>query len=60
MKSRFRISRIPIWLYLHSPIKLLGKQMLIIARPLRPWLGQWAGPNVASNLGNETTSQFRL
>ena len=43
VKSRFRISRIPIWLYLHSPIKLLGKQMLIIARPLRPSVGSGPG-----------------
>jgi SAM-dependent methyltransferase len=40
VKSRFRISPILIWLYLHSPVKPLGKQMLIIARPMRPSAGQ--------------------
>lgn len=35
VKSRFRISPSLIWLYLQSPVKPLGKQMLIIARPMR-------------------------
>jgi hypothetical protein len=35
VKSRFRVSSSLIWLYLHSPVKPLGKQMLIIARPSR-------------------------
>jgi hypothetical protein len=34
VKSRFKISPALIWLYLHSPVKPLGKQMLIIARPV--------------------------
>jgi SAM-dependent methyltransferase len=36
VKSRFKISPTLIWLYLHSPLKPLGKQMLIVARPVRP------------------------
>jgi SAM-dependent methyltransferase len=34
IKSRFKVSPALIWLYLHSPIKPLGKQMLVVARPL--------------------------
>jgi len=33
IKSGLKVSRTLIWLYLNSPLKLLGKQMLIIARP---------------------------
>jgi hypothetical protein len=32
IKSRFKVSPALIWLYLRSPIKPLGKQMLIVAR----------------------------
>jgi len=32
VKSRFKVSPFLIWLYLHSPLKPLGKQMLIVAR----------------------------
>lgn len=35
VKSRLRISPTLIWLYLNSPIKPMGKQMLVIARPSR-------------------------
>ena len=35
VKSRFKIWPILIWLYLRSPLKPLGKQMLIVARPYR-------------------------
>lgn len=35
IKSRFRVWPILVWLYLHSPIKPLGKQMLIVARVSR-------------------------
>lgn len=35
VKSKFRISPTLIWLYLSSPLKPLGKQMLIVARPVR-------------------------
>jgi SAM-dependent methyltransferase len=35
VKSRLRISPALIWMYLHSPVRPLGKQMLIVARPLR-------------------------
>jgi hypothetical protein len=35
VKSRLKISPSLIWLYLNSPLKPLGKQMLIIARPSR-------------------------
>jgi len=35
VKSRFKISPLLIWLYLNSPLKPLGKQMLIVARPCR-------------------------
>lgn len=35
VKSRLKISPSLIWLYLHSPLKPLGKQMLIVARPAR-------------------------
>jgi len=35
VKSKLRISPALIWLYLRSPVKPLGKQMLIVARPLR-------------------------
>lgn len=33
VKSRFKVHPLLIWMYLHSPVKLFGKQMLIIARP---------------------------
>jgi SAM-dependent methyltransferase len=33
LKSRFKVSPALIWLYLHVPVKPLGKQMLILARP---------------------------
>jgi hypothetical protein len=33
VKSRVKVSALLIWLYLKSPLKPLGKQMLIIARP---------------------------
>ena len=33
IKSGLKVSQTWIWLYLNSPLKLLGKQMLIIARP---------------------------
>ena len=33
IKSGLKVSQTLIWLYLNSPLKLLGKQMLIIARP---------------------------
>jgi hypothetical protein len=33
VKGRFKISPILIWIYLNSPLKLFGKQMLIVARP---------------------------
>ena len=32
VKSRFKVSPFLIWLYLHSPLKPFGKQMLIVAR----------------------------
>jgi SAM-dependent methyltransferase len=32
VNSRFKVSPFLIWLYLHSPLKPLGKQMLIVAR----------------------------
>jgi hypothetical protein len=32
IKSRFKVWPVLIWLYLHSPIKPLGKQMLVVAR----------------------------
>ena len=32
IKSKFRVWPILIWLYLHSPIRPLGKQMLVVAR----------------------------
>jgi len=35
VKSRLKISPGLIWLYLNSPLKPLGKQMLIVARPVR-------------------------
>ena len=35
VKSKLKISPALIWLYLRSPVKPLGKQMLIVARPLR-------------------------
>jgi len=35
VKSRFKIHPFLIWLYLHSPVKPMGKQMLILARPTR-------------------------
>jgi len=35
VKSRLKISSSLIWLYLKSPLKPLGKQMLIVARPSR-------------------------
>lgn len=35
IKSRFKVRPILIWLYLHSPLKPLGKQMLIVARVAR-------------------------
>jgi SAM-dependent methyltransferase len=35
VKSRLRISPVLIWLYLKLPVKPLGKQMLIVARPIR-------------------------
>jgi SAM-dependent methyltransferase len=35
VKSRLKISPSLIWMYLNSPVKPLGKQMLIIARPVR-------------------------
>ena len=35
VKSRLRISSILIWLYLNSPVKLMGKQMLVMARPFK-------------------------
>lgn len=35
VKSRLKIYSFLIWLYLHSPVKPMGKQMLIIARPTR-------------------------
>jgi hypothetical protein len=35
VKSRLKISPALIWLYLKSPLKPMGKQMLIIARPSR-------------------------
>jgi|HubBroStandDraft_4_1064222.scaffolds.fasta_scaffold02132_3 hypothetical protein len=35
VKSRLRIHSSLIWLYLRSPVKPMGKQMLIIARPTR-------------------------
>lgn len=33
VKSKVKISSLLIWLYLKSPVKPLGKQMLIVARP---------------------------
>jgi hypothetical protein len=40
IKSRFKVWPVLIWLYLHSPIKPMGKQMLVVARvadnPSRP------------------------
>jgi SAM-dependent methyltransferase len=36
VKSRLPVSPGLIWLYLHSPVKPLGKQMLIRARPRKP------------------------
>jgi hypothetical protein len=35
VKSRLKISPSLIWMYLHLPLKPMGKQMLIVARPLR-------------------------
>ncbi|MFZ1133561.1 MAG: class I SAM-dependent methyltransferase [Candidatus Korobacteraceae bacterium] len=35
VKSRLKISSSLIWLYLRSPVKPMGKQMLIVARPSR-------------------------
>lgn len=35
LKGRFRIIPVLIRLYLHSPVKPFGKQMLIVARPTR-------------------------
>jgi len=35
VKSRLKIYSFLIWLYLHSPVKPMGKQMLIVARPAR-------------------------
>ncbi len=35
IKSRLKVSPFLIWLYLHSPVKPMGKQMLIVARPMR-------------------------
>jgi hypothetical protein len=35
VKSRLKISPALIWMYLHSPLKPMGKQMLIVARPVR-------------------------
>lgn len=35
IKSRFKVSPALIWLYLRSPVKLFGKQMLILARPAK-------------------------
>jgi SAM-dependent methyltransferase len=35
IKSRFKVSPALIWLYLKSPIKPLGKQMLVVARVTR-------------------------
>jgi len=35
VKSRFKVWPSLIWLYLKSPLKPLGKQMLIVARPCR-------------------------
>jgi hypothetical protein len=35
VKSRLKMSPILIWLYLKSPLKPLGKQMLIVAQPSR-------------------------
>lgn len=35
VRSRLKISSFLVWLYLHSPFKPMGKQMLIIARPTR-------------------------
>jgi hypothetical protein len=32
IKSRFKVWPVLIWLYLHSPIKPMGKQMLVVAR----------------------------
>jgi len=32
IKSRFKVWPIFIWLYLHSPLKPLGKQMLVVAK----------------------------
>src|SRR6266542_4037870 len=32
IKSRFKVWPLLIWLYLHSPLKPFGKQMLIVAR----------------------------
>jgi len=42
VKSRLKISPILIWLYLNSPLKPLGKQMLVVARPCRS-----SGPTVS-------------
>jgi hypothetical protein len=33
VKSRVKVSALLIWLYLKSPLKPVGKQMMIIARP---------------------------
>ena len=35
VKSRLKIHSFLIWLYLHLPVKPMGKQMLVIARPTR-------------------------
>ena len=35
VKTRLTISPVLIWLYLNSPLKPLGKQMLVVARPCR-------------------------
>jgi hypothetical protein len=34
IKSRFKVWPIFIWLYMHSPLKPLGKQMSIVAKVL--------------------------
>jgi hypothetical protein len=44
VKRRLKIYSFLIWLYLHSPVKPMGKQMLIIARPTRT-----AGPDGSSS-----------
>ena len=44
VKSRLKISPILIWLYLKSPLKPLGKQLLIVARPSRSRTGNSTSP----------------